>query len=175
MKKSILIAVILLSVATLTTGCDFLRKLAGRPTAAELEAKAEAIETRRMEREKAIADSIETVRKHEADSVAAMDSLAKEGTRLMGATGYGGLALSNLDAKYYIIVGAFVNIDNARRCVDTFAQSGYPGEIIAFKNGYNAVGVCKTDDISRAYESLKELRRQDFCPPQVWILTNQQK
>jgi len=172
MKRAFPVLVLMLSVALLASGCDFLRSLAGRPTSAQIEAKAEAIAADKAAREQARLDSIAAARKHEADSIAAMDSLAKEGRKIMGPERYGGLTVAELSAKYYIIVGAFSNLGNAQRYSQRFTDKGYPAEIIAFKNGYNVVGVCKTNNIAEAYKSLKELRKLPFCPPQVWILSN---
>ena len=43
MRKVLQIAVVLLSVAMMATGCDFFRMLAGRPTSKDIEAKREKI------------------------------------------------------------------------------------------------------------------------------------
>lgn len=174
--QRILQAILLLALAALmATGCDFFRKVAGRPTSQEIEAKAEAMAARKAEAEKvrqeAIRDSIAAVRKHEADSVAALDTMKMNGYKMMATSNFGGLAVADLPCKYYIIVGSFSNMDNAMRCSQTYSKNGYDAEIIALKNGYNVVGVCKTNDAVQLYQSLKELKRQAFCPPQVWILT----
>ncbi len=174
--QRILQAILLLALAALmATGCDFFRKVAGRPTSREIEAKAEAIAARKAEaekaRQKAIRDSIAAVRKHEADSVAALDTMKMNGYKMMATSNFGGLAVADLPCRYYIIVGSFSNMDNALRCSQTFSEKGYDAEVIALKNGYNVVGVCKTNDAVQLYQSLKELKRQAFCPPQVWILT----
>jgi len=173
--QRILQAISLLALAALmATGCDFFRKVAGRPTSKEIEAKAEAIASRKAEAEKArqeaIRDSIADARKREADS-AALDTLKKDGYNIMPTSHFGGLTVADLPCKYYIIVGSFANMDNALRCSQTYSEKGYDSEVIALKNGYNVVGVCKTNDAVQLYQSLKELKRQAFCPPQVWILT----
>lgn len=176
MKKSVLTILLMLSIAMMVTGCDFFRKVAGRPTSKEIEAKAEAIEMRREKaekaREKAVQDSIAAVRKHEADSAAAMDSLRREGLRMMNTSKFGGLSVADLPSRYYIIVGSFTNFNNAQRCSQVYADRGYDAEIIALRNGYNVVGICKTDDVVELRKSLRKLKRQEFCPSQVWILTN---
>jgi hypothetical protein len=173
--KFLRIILLLALAAFMATSCDFFRRVAGRPTSSEIEAKAEAIEARRIEKEKerqkAIQDSIAAVRKHEADSVAAMDTLKMKGYKMMATASFGGLAVADLPSRYYIIVGSFTNMDNALRCSQKYSERGYDAEVIALKNGYNVVGVCKTDDLVQLYQSLKELKRQAFCPPQVWILT----
>lgn len=176
MGKTVLIFISLLSVVIMTSGCDFFRRVAGRPTSEEIEAKAEALESRRQAnaraKEKARLDSIAAVRKHEADSVMAMDTLSRNGYKIMNTSKFGGLAVSDLPGKYYIIVGSFTKMDNALRCSQKYSERGYDAQVIALRNGYNVVGVCQTDDVVELLSSLKALRRQSFCPPQVWILTN---
>ena len=53
------------------------------------------------------------------------------------------------------------------------SENGFPAEVIPFRNGYHAVGVCSTDDVVEMYRSLQRLKRQAFCPKNVWILTNE--
>lgn len=157
--------------ALIATGCDFLRKVAGRPTSQEIEAMAARNAEAEKARQEAVRDSIAAVRKHEADSVAALDTMKMNGYKMMTTSNFGGLAVADLPFRYYIIVGSFSNMDNAMRCSQTYSGRGYDAEIIALKNGYNVVGVCKTNDAAQLCQSLKELKRQAFCPPQVWILT----
>lgn len=74
MKNAFLTIAIMTLVATAVTGCDFFRRLAGRPDSEWIEAKAEAI---RQEEEalRIRQDSLERARKAEADSLAAADSV----------------------------------------------------------------------------------------------------
>ena len=116
-------------------------------------------------------DSLERVRAYRADSAAVMDSLQQGKERLLGPARFGGLAVADLPSRYYIIVGAFSVWDNASRFCQQMTDKGYPAEIIAFRNGYHAVGVCRTDDVVEIYRSLKELKRQPFCPANIWILS----
>ncbi len=159
-------------VAMLATGCDFFRRLAGRPTSADIAAKIERIRAAVQACEAARLDSIRRVEQRRADSLAVLDSIQREGDRMWRPERLGGLTVASLPARYYLVVGAFASMDNAERFSDQLAQRGYPAEIIAFRNGYNAVAVCKTDDITEMYASLRQLKRQDFCPPNVWILTS---
>lgn len=74
MKNAFLTIAVMTLVATAVTGCDFFRRLAGRPDSEWIEAKAEAI---RQEEEalRIRQDSLERARKAEADSLAAADSV----------------------------------------------------------------------------------------------------
>lgn len=156
MKNAFLTIAVMTLVATAVTGCDFFRRLAGRPDSEWIEAKAEAI---RQEEEalRIRQDSLERARKAEADSLAAADSVR----------------LANHRYRFCVILGSFSSKENAERYVEEIAAKGYKGELLTFRNS-TAVGVCPTDDEEQARKSLEELQRQDFCPNGAWILERKQ-
>ena len=156
MKNAFLTIAIMTLVATAVTGCDFFRRLAGRPDSEWIEAKAEAI---RQEEEalRIRQDSLERARKAEADSLAAADSVR----------------LANHRYRFCVILGSFSSKENAERYVEEIAAKGYKCEMLTFRNS-TAVGVCPTDDEAQAKKSLSELQRQDFCPNGAWILERKQ-
>lgn len=156
MKNAFLTIAIMTLVAIAVTGCDFFRRLAGRPDSEWIEAKAEAI----RQDEEALRirqDSLERARKAEADSLAAADSVR----------------LANHRYRFCVILGSFSSKENAERYVEEIAAKGYKGELLTFRNS-TAVGVCPTDDEEQAKKSLSELQRQDFCPNGAWILERKQ-
>ncbi|MDD7710827.1 MAG: SPOR domain-containing protein [Alistipes sp.] len=156
MKNTFLTIAVMTLVATAVTGCDFFRRLAGRPDSEWIEAKAEAI---RKEEEalRIRQDSLERARKAEADSLAAADSVR----------------LANHRYRFCVILGSFSSKENAERYVEEIAAKGYKCELLTFRNS-TAVGVCPTDDEAQAKKSLSELQRQDFCPNGAWILERKQ-
>lgn len=156
MKNAFLTIAVMTLVATAVTGCDFFRRLAGRPDSEWIEAKAEAI---RQEEEalRIRQDSLERARKAEADSLAAADSVR----------------LANHCYRFCVILGSFSSKENAERYVEEIAAKGYKCELLTFRNS-TAVGVCPTDDEEQAKKSLSELQRQDFCPNGAWILERKQ-
>lgn len=156
MKNAFLTIAVMTLVATAVTGCDFFRRLAGRPDSEWIEAKAEAI---RQEEEalRIRQDSLERARKAEADSLAAADSVR----------------LANHRYRFCVILGSFSSKENAERYVEEIATKGYKCELLTFRNS-TAVGVCPTDDEAQAKKSLSELQRQDFCPNGAWILERKQ-
>lgn len=157
MKNTFLTIAVMTLVATAVTGCDFFRRLAGRPDSEWIEAKAEAI---RQEEEalRIRQDSLERARKAEADSLAAADSVR----------------LANHRYRFCVILGSFSSKENAERYVEEIAAKGYKCELLTFRNS-TAVGVCPTDDEEQAKKSLSELQRQDFCPNGAWILERKQR
>ena len=156
MKNTFLTIAVMTLVATAVTGCDFFRRLAGRPDSEWIEAKAEAI---RQEEEalRIRQDSLERARKAEADSLAAADSVR----------------LANHRYRFCVILGSFSSKENAERYAEEIAAKGYKGELLTFRNS-TAVGVCPTDDEAQAKKSLSDLQRQDFCPNGAWILERKQ-
>lgn len=156
MKNAFLTIAIMTLVAIAVTGCDFFRRLAGRPDSEWIEAKAEAI---RQDEEalRVRQDSLEKARKAEADSLAAADSVR----------------LANHRYRFCVILGSFSSKENAERYVEEIAAKGYKCELLTFRNS-TAVGVCPTDDEAQAKKSLEELQRQDFCPNGAWILERKQ-
>ena len=156
MKNAFLTIAVMTLVATAVTGCDFFRRLAGRPDSEWIEAKAEAI---RQEEEalRIRQDSLERARKAEADSLAAADSVR----------------LANHRYRFCVILGSFSSKENSERYVEEIAAKGYKCELLTFRNS-TAVGVCPTDDEAQAKKSLSELQRQDFCPNGAWILERKQ-
>lgn len=154
MKNAFLTIAVMTLVATAVTGCDFFRRLAGRPDSEWIEAKAEAI---RQEEEALRIRQDSLARKAEADSLAAADSVR----------------LANHRYRFCVILGSFSSKENAERYVEEIAAKGYKGELLTFRNS-TAVGVCPTDDEEQAKKSLSELQRQDFCPNGAWILERKQ-
>ena len=156
MKNAFLTIAVMTLVATAVTGCDFFRRLAGRPDSEWIEAKAEAIR-QEEEAQRIRQDSLERARKAEADSLAAADSVR----------------LANHRYRFCVILGSFSSKENAERYVEEIAAKGYKCELLTFRNS-TAVGVCPTDDEEQAKKSLSELQRQDFCPNGAWILERKQ-
>lgn len=172
-----LFAALLLTVFAMT-GCDGFRRLAGRPTSAELSEMQAAVELRReAEREAAVfqarVDSLRKVEQAIADSLAVLDSLRQMRGTILNPSAMGGLFTTRLDYRYYIVVGAFTVRSNAEVLLERVQQAGYVGTLISFRNGYNAIGVCQTDHLPTAFNSLKKVRTESFCPPDVWILVNE--
>lgn len=157
MKNAFLTTALIVSVTIAVTGCDFFRRLAGRPDSEWIESKAEVIR-KKEEALRIRQDSLEKARQFAADSAAAADSVR----------------LANHRYRFCIILGSFSSKENAERYLEEISLKGYNGELLAFRNGTTAVGVCRTDDEEQARKSLDELQRQDFCPKGAWILERKQ-
>ncbi len=170
MRHSILI--LLIAHIVLFTGCDAFRRLAGRPTSTEIEAKRAVVMAKREAEHQAHLDSLRRVEKQMADSLAVLDSLRTMNVNVLNPSEKGGLSRTRLEHRYYVIVGSFVDKGNAEVQCRTAEKNGFPATLIDFRNGYTAVGICPADSIVTAYDSLKKVKEESFCPEGVWILVN---
>ncbi len=175
MKKSIL--VVLAVSAIILSGCDFLRAVAGRPTSKEVEAIRVERARQEQERHQARLDSLKSIQKRLADSLAMeqylLDSLAQSKGTVMTPSNLGGIKVANLEYKYYIVVGAFRDPANALRKKKSCDDAGFPAQIINFRNGLNAVALCPSNSIAETLRNLKNVKGTNFCPKDGWILVNQ--
>lgn len=186
MKKSYIL--VLLLVMLTVTGCDFFRKVAGRPTTEDIEAK--KVEIARVEREKAEAvreqerlDSLRAVKERarieeEAalrDSLAAPIALKERGCVMYDLSSLKGLASGELEHRYYVIVGSFRDGANADRFIRKIAADSLMQPVkVHFRTGMIAVGVCPRNKIAEMPSVVDEVRTRSFCPKDAWILVNGQ-
>lgn len=168
--KKLTVIMMLFASMLLLGGCDLFRKMAGRPTSADIEAKRKMIERYEAARQRT-ADSIERVRSMVCDSLAVMDSLANAAAPLIESRPISDDSRRTMNCRYYVIIGAFGNRANAEKRASTAASRGYEATLISYRNGFTAVGICPSDNIVTAYSSLKEVREGGFCPD-AWILDN---
>lgn len=176
MKRIILISAIFL--LPFTYSCEQVRKLAGRPTSAEVEDIRLARIQEEEARHQARLDSLRVVQQQMQDSLAALeahllDSLSHSRGSMMNTSSLGGLDAATLQARYCIVVGAFRNPANAERKASQCNGEGYSATIIAFRNGLNAVCVCPSDDLNVVLRQLRVLRGNGICPSDAWILVNE--
>ena len=160
---------LLLVVALAVSGCDFFRVLAGRPTSREIEAKREIISRQEVA---ASVDTIPVVSATDAEELpiaedqgAAVKEAATEKEKVVETK-----PAADGKKRFYVVIASFSNPDNARKSLARMADRGYQGELLSLKGGFTGVGICGTDDEQEAKESLKQVKRQDFCPPGIWII-----
>ena len=171
MKKFLL----LLSALSLLTlgGCDMFRRLAGRPTAKELEQIKMEMLLRQEAQQVARIDSLRRVEKALSDSIAVLDSIRQLHGTILNPSEIGGLFTTRLDFRYYIVVGAFKDRANAENLLSEVREKGYSPVLINFRNGFNAIAISPSDDLHAVFHALKKVREEPFCPDDVWILVNE--
>lgn len=168
MKKHSLVCCAMLALVLLS-GCDFLRTVAGRPTSAELQAKAEAVAAEDAVL-KAQAEALEAARKHTADSLAAVEYLAQEGPRKTAASSLKGLDLSGFNSSMLIVLGGFSKPENAAAFASKVEAAGYKTSVLRYNYGSSIVGVCPTDDPVELRDCWIKVREEKFCPKDAWIM-----
>ena len=175
MKKSLVL--VLAVSAIVISSCDFVRKIAGRPTAKDVEnIRVERVKQEEA-RHQARLDSMKRIQQQLADSLALeqylLDSLSQAKGTVMTPSSLGGIGVSNLQYSYYIVVGAFRDPTNALRKKTDCDDAGYTAKIINFRNGLNAVAVCPSNSIAETLKNMKAIKGKSFCPKDGWILVNQ--
>lgn len=156
------------------SSCDLFRKLAGRPTSVELARMEVEIKAREeaAAQEQARLERIEMEKKAAADSLAAIDTLKSMKNRIFSTSSRGGLSKSELKSRYYVIVGCFQQPENADKLCAEVKSCGYESMVISFRSGIYAVALAETDRIADALANLKTVKKEKFCPGDVWILDN---
>lgn len=168
MKKVLVIGTIAV-LALLASGCDTFRKMAGRPTSEDIELKRDLIEAAQLA-EQARQDSILAVQKRQADSLAAHQAMLDCGVPIKTTNMVTPAVKAKMGHRYYVVVGAFGNIDNAKRMQKKAEDAGIQSELIPYRNGVTAVGLCPSDDLASMYEPFMKVKEQAFCPKEVWII-----
>ena len=186
MKKLIQTVLILIPVALAATGCDFFRKLAGRPTSDQIAAMAEAI---RLEESARIADSLrKALAEPQEDSAATTPAPSTPAAQAASTpTASSPVTATTAPAtapsapataapapagdlkRFYVVMASFGNSANANKYASILEAKGYPATILK-RGSYQVVAVCGTDDEAAIKQSFDEIRRQDFCPQGVWII-----
>lgn len=177
--KHIVLPILAFSLVALSlTGCDWLRKLAGKPTSADIEAIRQKMADDDA-RQKAVADSVALAealaRKAAADSVAAVDSFSAAGCYFRKPAELGGIKTSGTLSRYAIAVGAFRKAANAQRLSEKYDSEIYNPSVILSGMGLNIVLVCPTDSITVLYGSYAALKNTALCPQDAWILVNEKE
>ena len=164
---------LLLGTLAASSGCDMFRRMAGRPTAEELE----QLRIEQLIREEAVRrqriDSLARIQTAKEDSIAVMDSLSQIKGTILNPSGMGGLFTTRLDSRYYIVVGSFKSRHNAEALFEEVSDSGYVPILVSFRNGFNAIAISPSDDLHAVFHALKKVREVPFCPDDVWILVNE--
>lgn len=158
------------------TGCDWLRKMAGRPTSADIEAIRQRIaedEAELQARNDSLVLAQALARQAEADSVAALDSFATAGCYFRRPSELGGIRSSSIPARYAIAVGAFRKVANAQRLSERFDKEIYKPAVVVSGMGLNIVLVCPTDNIKDLYSTYAAFRNTPLCPKDAWVLVNE--
>ena len=177
-----------LSVLVAVSGCDFFRKVAGRPTSSDIQEKKILIERDKADKlakaqEQARLDSLAEVKLKMAlaeeamkqDSLAALKALYDQNCMLYDLKSLKGLASGELSHRYYIVIGSFKEEENADKQLAKVEKknASLEPQKIHFRNRMIAVGVCPSNKLTEVVEVLDEVKAYPFCPKDAWILVNE--
>lgn len=189
---------IMLVLASTLTSCDYMRKMTGRPTSeevAQIKGEIERLELLRQEEatlranidslyavREALQDTISSVIAAQSDSVAATEQEVEvieivqpvqvAQTQKRPVVDNSRYLTPYLENRYYVIIGVFQEYRNARALMEKAAKYGYSPVLVGCKDGLIGVGVCPVDEYEDAIRAQQILRREKFCPADIWIYTN---
>ena len=141
-------------------GCDFLRKVAGRPTSAQIEAEVE----RRAEQERVA--EVERQQKLEAER----DSIRRAQEAQVEAPAEVQAVATQAGGRYYVVVGAYQDRHNAEKKKQRLEAAGYTAVIFTVRDGLKAVAAGPSATRDQAAVAMAGLRRRGLCPEDGWIL-----
>ena len=171
---------LVLVIPVLTLGsCDFFRRVAGRPDSEELAAiRTEVLRRQAAERDSIAAvrsreDSVKAERERVADSLRTLEDLKSISGNILSVSSLGGMSDNNAVNRYYVVLGSYKLLSNARALATKVENAGFRTVLLRMKNGLTIVAADPADRMADALSSLKNVRRQNFCPEDVWILVNE--
>ena len=171
MKKVLAIGALAAAIL-MTCSCDMFRRMAGRPTSAELEQKRVQIEEFEAAEQARIAAEM-LAKQKTADSLATLDSMLNCGIPIKTTNQISPSAKSQLGHRYYVMIGAFGDGSNAAKLQKKVQDAGFEAVLIPYRNGMTGVGLCPSDDLASIYRPLMAVKQQAFCPKGVWVLDNE--
>lgn len=171
MKKRFRIVLLFFTFLSLTS-CDFLRRVAGRPTSEQIMEKSQRIELRRKE----IADSLQEVEYKKVVAIRkAQDSLALvrylDSLEIPYSSIFSfGEPQQPLMYKYNAVAGVFRTKKASDAKLYQLQSKGYPATRIYFAGGESAVLLCGGDSVSEVADMILDARSvRKLCPKDTWI------
>lgn len=159
-------------VLILLPGCDFARRLTGRPDSealAEMRHCRDAfLQKQMLLKRKRTEDSLLLVR----DSLL-LDSLMRcSHVAVRKVSQLAARPKDALDSKYYLMMGYFRKEGNAARLGDTISSRGYAPLLISFSDGATAVALFPSEFVQTALDCRMMISGCDFFPEDSWIMYN---
>ena len=164
---------VFLSAALIVSGCDFMRKVAGRPTSADLEAMVAAREQEEARAARALQERQQRERElqYQADSLLAVQTM--EGIVMNRLSDLNVRVTTELPAKYNVVLGAFSDASNADNLISRLKEAGYEASAMRYRSGKTAVLACCTDSFVELGKSFASLQKENYCPKDVWVIVKE--
>ena len=166
----------LAAAVVLFSGCDFFRKVAGRPTSADIAAMRDSLVAAAGSETAQVSATVATAEIPAVDIPAPVDTVALADS-LRAATGIrvehrslSAKTLAGLGSRYYVMIGSFGHPANADKLAARARNAGYQAVLVQMPNGHTAVGVCPSATVPDVYAACEDLKKEKFCPSGIWIL-----
>ncbi|MBP5795751.1 MAG: SPOR domain-containing protein [Bacteroidales bacterium] len=162
-----------LSAALIVSGCDFMRKVAGRPTSADLQAMVAAREQEEARAARALQERQQREKElqYQADSLLAVQTM--EGIVMNRLSDLNVRVTTELPAKYNVVLGAFSDASNADNLISRLKEAGYEASAMRYRSGKTAVLACCTDSFVELGKSFASLQKENYCPKDVWVIVKE--
>lgn len=172
--KKVATIFLMLSILSAATGCDYVRKFAGRPTSADLEqlskeiqqykkdstAKAELAAQKKLEDEKRRADSL-------AKAEISVDFEIK-----FGDTFHYGEPSSTQMKKYNVVIGVYRYLATFGDLANKITGFGFEPFEISFPDGEYALCLGAADTLEELRDLILRGRSFGVCPKDAWVYEN---
>ena len=170
-KGTVILAVIL--AALMATSCDFMRKVAGRPTSEDLKTMVAAREQEKEQAARAEQErqQRERERQYQADSLLAVQTM--EGIVMNRLSELNVNVVTELPAKYNVVIGAFSDASNADNLISQLKAAGYEASPMRYRSGKTAVLACSSDSFVELGKSFASLQKEKYCPKDVWVIVKE--
>lgn len=178
MRKLLIVSSFLVCIM-LAGSCDFVRKVAGRPTSVEIAAKKEYIQKKAELERQAVQDSInralaESKLEEEADSAYVNPEVVKRilesGRKVQPSEKIRFYRQGSLANGIYLVIGAFRETRNIDALVRTISDAGYSAVAVPASNSLTIIAIRLPNGADEAMNVLDTLEMQPFCPSEAWIL-----
>lgn len=174
--RFISISLILIGGINVFSSCDFLRRVAGRPTSEDLTLMShlqQMKEQMRLDSLRRSEDSIRIAqeliaRQQRADSLTAARRLDSMGTKLSPVFRFG-VPENDIPGKFNAIIGVFRTDEMAVQVLSRARGNGFDPLIFNFPSGEKAVCLISSDELSEVEEVIREGRSTRDCPKDAWI------
>lgn len=167
------VVLVFLSAALIVSGCDFMRKVAGRPTSSDLQAMVAAREQEEARAARALQERQQRERElqYQADSLLAVQTM--EGIVMNRLSDLNVRVTTELPAKYNVVLGAFSDASNADNLISRLKEAGYEASAMRYRSGKTAVLACCTDSFVELGKSFASLQKENYCPKDVWVIVKE--
>jgi len=174
--RFISISLILIYSVAAFSSCDFLRKVAGRPTSEDLALGKRLLEMKQQMKAdslRRVQDSLEIVaqlikEQEYKDSLTAVARLDSMGTNLSAVFRFGE-PQNEIPGKFSAIVGVYRSNYMAAEKMSAAIHNGFEPFTINFEGGERAVCLVSSDNLADVADAIEEGRRTKDCPFDAWI------